>query len=420
MGLIREKRELTLTKGVQDYNLTDIPSGIIPSSVLIESTKKSFDVLEQNYEYDLINSDKTLAKSLDKEIWVISAEDKPISGHLLSFSATNIMLLDENNQLTILNRNDKQRILLKDFGKDNKKFITKPTLVWKLNAVKKGKHQTHISYLSEGLKWRADYVALLNSDTEIKLASWVTVTNNSGKAYKNAKLKLMAGEMNIVPQNNPRYGVKAALPVGIMMDGNSGFNEKSFFEYHLYSLQRKTDIGNNQIKQIQLFPETVTNIKQKYRIHSNQPDKVEVLVVLDNSKNNNLGIALPAGIVRLYKKDGDELEFIGEDRIKHTPKDEKVEIKIGKVFDITSKRVILSTERPSKRSMFQKIQYKIKNHKNNAVDIEVFEIIDSYQQVKLNNSSVKLTKKTANYLKFTIHIKANSEKELHIDYTTNW
>ncbi len=421
MGLIREQRELALQKGIQNYNLTDIPSDIIPSSVLIESENHSFDVLEQNYEYDLINSDKTLAKSLDKEIWVISPNDKAVSGRLLSFSDYNIMLLDENNQLTILNRNDKQKILLKDFAKDGKHFITKPTLVWKLKAKKSGKQKAHISYLSRGLNWRTDYVALLNDDvSKIKLASWVTVTNKSGRVYKNAQLKLMAGEMNLVQENNYGYRTKAAPRAEMMLEDMSGFNEKSFFEYHLYSLGRKTDIGNNQIKQIQLFPETTAKIIKKYRIRSYNSDKTSVVVILDNSKKNNLGIALPAGIIRLYKKDGNDLEFIGENKIKHTPKDEKIEIEIGKAFDIASERSVLSSERPTKRSLSQKILYKIRNHKKDAVDIEIFEQLNSYQQVKLLNSNIKLSEKTAKYLKFIVHVKADEEKELRFQYITNW
>ena len=421
IGLIRENRALSLQKGIQSYNLTDIPSDIIPSSVLIESANHSFEVLEQNYEYDLINSDKTLAKSLDKEIWVISPNDKPVSGRLLSFSDYNIMLLDETNQLTILNRNDKQKILLKDFAKDGKSFITKPTLVWKLKAEKSGNQQAHISYLSNGLNWRADYVALLNDDvSKIKLASWVTVTNNSGRAYKNAKLKLMAGEMNIVPQNDYRYRTKSAPRAVMAMTEETGFSEKSFFEYHLYSLGRKTDIGNQQIKQIQLFPETSAKIEKKYRINSYQSDKTSVVVILDNSKKNNLGIALPAGIIRLYKKDGDDLEFIGENRIKHTPKDEKIDIEIGKAFDIASERNVLSSKRPTKRSLSQEVSYKIRNHKKEAVDVEVFEQINQYQEVKLLNSNIKISEKTAKYLKFIVHVKADEEKELHFQYITNW
>ena len=421
MGLIREKRELNLQKGVQNYNLTDIPSDIIPSSVLIESAEHAFEVLEQNYEYDLINSDKTLAKSLDKEIWVISPNDKPVSGRLLSFSDYNIMLLGQDNQLTILNRNDKQKILLKDFAKDGKNFITKPTLVWKLKAKKGGRQQAHISYLSRGLNWRADYVALLNDKaSEIKLAAWVTVTNNSGRTYKNAKLKLMAGEMNIVSNNENRYRTKSALRMPMAVEDESGFSEKSFFEYHLYSLVRQTDIGNNQIKQIQLFPETSAKIVKKYRINSYQSDKTAIVVILNNSKENNLGMALPAGIIRLYKKDGADLEFIGENRIKHTPKDEKIDIEIGKAFDIASERNVLSSERPTKRSLSQEISYKLRNHKKEAVDIEVFEQINPYQQVKLLSSNIKLSEKTAKYLKFIVHVKADEEKELRFKYITNW
>ena len=257
------------------------------------------------------------------------------------------------------------------------------------------------------------------NDTQLKLASWVTVTNNSGRAYKKAKLKLMAGDMNIVRQQ-PRYRKKSAPLLTMAMADDNSFSEKSFFEYHLYSLQRKTDIGNNQIKQIQLFPETSAKIVKKYQIHSYQSDKTSVVVILDNSKKNNLGIPLPAGIIRLYKSDGDDLEFIGENTIKHTPKDEKIEIEIGKAFDIASERNVTSSKRPTKRSLSQEITYKIRNHKKLAIDVEVIEQINSYQQVKLLKSNIKLAEKSAEKLKFIVHIKADEEKELHFEYLTNW
>jgi hypothetical protein len=230
----------------------------------------------------------------------------------------------------------------------------------------------------------------------------------------------MAGEMNIVPQDDYRHRTKSAPRAVMAMTEETGFSEKSFFEYHLYSLGRKTDIGNQQIKQIQLFPETSANIEKKYRINSYQSDKTSVVVILDNSKKNNLGIALPAGIIRLYKKDGDDLEFIGENRIKHTPKDEKIDIEIGKAFDIASERNVLSSKRPTKRSLSQEVRYKIRNHKKEAVDVEVFEQINQYQEVKLLNSNVKISEKTAKYLKFIVHVKADEEKELHFQYITNW
>ncbi len=421
IGLIREKRIFSLNKGIQNYDLTDIPSDIIPSSVLIESKNHSFDVLEQNYEYDLINMDKTLAKSLDQEIWIVSPDEKPLNGKLLSFSGSNIMLLDTNNELTIISRNDRQRILLKDFAKQETSFITKPTLVWKLQSTKTAKHQAHISYLSKGLKWHADYVGMLNeNDTQLKLASWVTINNTSGKTYKDVKLKLMAGDLNILRQDSYRYKRKSVSRPVMAMADESGFSEKSFFEYHLYSLQRKTDIENNQIKQIQLFPETSAKVIKKYQIHSYKSDKTAVVVILNNSKKNNLGIPLPAGTIRLYKSDGDDLEFIGENRIKHTPKDEKIEIEIGKAFDIASERSVTSSKRPTKRSLLQEITYKIRNHKKSAVDVEVIEQINPYQQVELLNSNIKLTEKTAKNLKFIIHIEADKEKELRFEYLTNW
>jgi hypothetical protein len=418
LGLVKEQRNLDLKKGVHTINLEDIPSGIQPSSVLIESKDQAFTVLEQNYEYDLINVDKVLNKSLNQQIWLVHPEQGKISGELLSASSANLILIDDEDNLQIIPRNKEQKIYLKDYSQKKSSFITKPTLVWKVNAKKTGKHRAQISYLSKGLNWQADYVGLLNDkDTEMTLACWVTVRNTSGKSFKNTRLKLMAGDLNILKEKRLH---RAPKTMAMADAAPPAFKEKAFFEYHLYSLQRLTDLGNNQVKQIQLFPETQSKIKKIYRINSKYGNKIAVIVSIKNSKECNLGFALPAGTIRLYKEDGKDLEFIGENRIKHTAKDEELEIKVGEAFDIVAERNILSTQRPSKRSKKQTVEYKIRNHKDENIEVEIIEGISSYRETKLISSNYKLIEKRADYFKFKIPVKANDESILTLEYTTNW
>ncbi len=416
LGLVHETRQINLKKGLNDYLLTDIPQQIDATSVLIESLKKSFSVLEQNYEYDLINVDKVLAKSIDQQIWVVDPALGKISGTLLASNASYLMLLDGQQQLQIIPRNDKQKVLLKNYARHKHQFITRPTLVWKVQAEKSGTHAVGLTYLTGGLDWYADYVGKLNADdSKLQLACWVTINNTSGKVYKNARLKLMAGDLNLVKKTRRRT-VSFEDYLIAPTTRKQQFEEKAFFEYHLYTLQRKTTLLNNQVKQIQLFPETDVRVQKKFVVSSYQPDKVAVKIAFKNSKQNNLGIPFPAGMVRLYKEDQQDLEFIGEDQIKHTPKDEEILLNVGNAFDIVSERNVLKREKPSKQTEKLTVEYKIRNHKRQDVVVEVIEYLPSYREVELLSSSLKPIETRAKYFKFQLKVKANDESRLEMKY----
>jgi len=418
LGLVRELRTLQMNKGTSVVHLEDIPAKIEPKSVLIESIKKSFTVLEQNYEYDLIDVGKVLNKSIGQEVSIVHPELGTIIGQLLSASGSNLMVLDKDDNLQIIPRSDQLKIYFKDYSQNKDNFILRPTLVWKVKSSSSGKQKAHISYLSRGLRWQADYVARLNEDdTRMALACWVSVNNTSGRNYKDTRLKLMAGELNILAKRG--FQPDRVMPM-MAKSPEKSFEEKAFFEYHLYTLQRPTDLKNNQVKQIQLFPETESKITKIYRVVSTNPDEVNVLVRFRNSKENNLGIPLPAGTIRLYKTDGDELEFIGENRVKHTAKNEELEIPVGNAFDLVSERQVVKTERPDKRSRKQKIRFTLRNHKDENVEIEVIERVSTHQQTKLLSSNFKAITDKAGELRFKIPLKAEKEVKLEFEYITTW
>jgi hypothetical protein len=418
LGLIREKRIIELKKGIQEISLIEIPSEIDATSVLVENVDKKFKVLEQNYEFDLINVEKLLEKSIGRKIKVIHPQSGTVEGALLASSRENIILKDRDEMIQILPRNNDQNIQLVEYESKGSGLISRPTLVWKVQAEKSGKHSLNMSYLTKGMIWRADYVGLLNEmDTKLSIAGWVTVTNKSGRKYDNASLKLMAGDINVVKPRRPKVEVREMFA---QSDAVGGFEEKPFFEYHLYTLDRKTDLQNNQIKQIQLFPEVESKINKKYQVQSNNPKKVRIVVSLDNSESNNLGIPLPEGRIRIYKSDDKDIEFVGENLIEHTAKNEKLDIELGSAFDIVSERNILSTDRKLKRARRQKVEYVIRNHKDSEVAVEIIERISPYYEVDLHESTIPLLKKTANMLKFLLLIPADQEKTLTIDYSTRW
>lgn len=416
LALIKESRVFDLEKGLQKINIRDIPEQIDPTSVLIESRNTALRVLEQNYEYDLLDVNKILARLIDQEIMVTHTEQDTREGKLLSYSSSHLFLLDGEDNLQIIPRNHEQIIQIKNYSGRGFYFIAQPTLLCQLQADKDGRHQAQISYLSRGLNWQAYYVGRLNAtDTDITLAGWVSIDNRSGKSFSSARLKLMAGDLNVVQKAAP------TLRRDVMMTmAESGFEEQTFFEYHLYTLQRPVDLNNNQVKQIQLFPETTTKINKTYRVDSRNATEVKVVVSLKNTKEQNLGFALPGGIIRLYKSDGADLEYIGENQVKHTAENETIDIEVGKAFDIVAERRIVETQRPGKRSQKQTIEYVLRNHKPEALDIEIMERVSAYQQSKILSSSHKPIETRADYFKFKIPVKANDEAVLNFVYEISW
>jgi hypothetical protein len=416
LGLVKEERVIELNKGRQKTNLEDIPAQINPASVLIES---GFDVLEQNFEYDLISVDKILQKSLEKEIVIEHPEQGRVTGTLLSATGSNMILRTADGLMQIIPRNNKQKISLKGLTADSRPFIIRPTLVWDVKAPKKGSFNTKVSYLTGGLTWNADYVGLLNEDdSKIILSGWVTINNTSGKTFKNTKLKLMAGDLNLVQKGRHRPSI--AMEARTFSKAAPSFSEKAFYEYHLYDLNRKTDLQNNQIKQIQLFGETTGAIKKTYKVSSYKPNEVAVIISFKNSKKNNLGMPLPKGIIRLYKKDGDEREFVGENRIEHTPKDEKIEIETGKAFDIVSERAVKKVERLSKRLERRVVAYKIRNHKEKKISVEIVENIRQHAEVEVHSANGKMIEQKAGMLKYKINIEPDAEYVFVLEYTIRW
>lgn len=417
LALVRETRQIDLSKGIHPFQFLDIPSEIDPSSVHIESLDQSFTVLEQNYEYDLVSVDKVLKRALEQQVQLVHPELGEHRGKLLSVSANYLMLLSDEGQMQIIPRSDELKVMLNDYQKAA--FRTKPTLLWQVEASKKGSRPARISYLSGGMDWHADYVGTLNAaETKLTLSSWVTVENKSGKVFKNARLKLLAGDLNIV--KNMKAKRQFAMLDAAVGAAEKQFTEKSFFEYHLYNLQRKTTLGNNQVKQIQLFPEAKAKISKKYLVESSKADRVYVSVSMKNSEQNNLGMALPGGKIRLFKADGADMEFIGEDKIKHTPEDEELKITVGQAFDIVSERMVLKTERPAKNKRRLTVQYKLRNHKKENITVRVEEQLSIHQQSKLNSSNVQPTEKRADRLVFNVPVRAKEERILKFEYEQSW
>jgi hypothetical protein len=340
LALVREVRTIQLPKGTSEVRFTDVAAAIDPTSVHFTSLTdpENVDLIEQNYEYDLLSPNKMLQKYIDQDITVHTEQDGPFQGRLLSASQKAIMLQMTGGTIKSIAIDP---IISIDYPALPGGLITRPTLVWLVNNQKAGEHKAEVSYLTANMSWHAEYVAVCKkNDSLLELNSWVSIDNQSGADYDNAKLKLIAGDVH---RAEPPPGRLMAKGFDMMAEQAAPqFEEKQFFEYHLYTLQRRATVKNNQIKQISLFPPAEIKADKIYCYNgAHHGDAVRVTLAFQNSKGSGPGIPLPKGKVRVYKQDDADKspEFVGEDLIAHTPQDEKVRIQLGNSFDIKGERI---------------------------------------------------------------------------------
>ncbi|MFH1197731.1 MAG: DUF4139 domain-containing protein [bacterium] len=409
LGVVREIRNMDIPSGNSIIKITDVAQLIDPTTVHI---KLNGTVLEQNYQYDLVSLDKILKKYIDKTIQLIGKNGEFVEGTLLSAYGNQIVLEKKAGGLQMLpNINDYQISV----GNLPDGLITKPTLVWMVDSKSKGKQDVEVTYQTGGMNWHAEYVAVLNSDdTKLDLNSWVSVENESGTTYKNAKLKLIAGDVNLVQQNVYRDRMPKGATLDYAAESAPQFEEKELFEYHIYNLQRPTNLANNETKQISLFEAAGVKAVKRYLYSSGSyygsNGKVAVIVEFENKNEYGLGIPMPAGKVRMFKSDGESLEFVGEDMIDHTPKNEKLKLKIGDAFDIVVEEVETDNKQISTRVREISYEVKIKNRKKEDV------VVDVERNLGLNwevlSSSIQYEKKNSQTIVFKVPVKADTETVL--------
>jgi len=421
LGLVRDQRTLDFEKGTFELKFTSIPSSIDPTSVhfkLLDNPDAAA-ILEQNYRYDLVSASKILEKFVDSEIEITAVagdQTKFYGGKLLAFDGDNITLLADDGGVKVIESGWVSDISFRELPDG---LITRPTLVWNLASDVSGKQRAEVSYLTKNMSWDAQYVAVVaEDDKSLDLSGWVSVDNRSGTTFKDAKLKLIAGDVNVVQPSPPTYARGRGMEVQMMAKADVGFEEKAFFEYHLYTLPRKTTLSNNEKKQIALF-EPATTPAEKVYVYEGQKYSKDVRINMEftNSKEAGLGMPLPAGKVRVMKRDSDGLlEFIGEDMIDHTPRDEDLRVYVGNAFDIVGERKVMDRRRITDRMTEQKVEIELRNHKDEDVTIKVVEKFGSYW--KIDESSIEYEKEDASTAIFKVPVKADSETTLSFTVRT--
>ena len=434
-GLVKDVRKVALDEGINSLRFSDVAAAIDPTTVSFTSltSPNAVVVREQNYQYDVMDPQTILSKSTGKTVTfrrvLDSGQVRETTGELLNSPVATVVDINGNasrRTMGLVLKTD-SGIVLNPGGETvidslPEGLVSKPSLLWKLESTKAGEHRTEISYQTRGLNWKCDYVAVSNDDdTAADLTSWVTIDNKSGATYKRAALKLLAGDVHKVQQPAPMR--RMAMMKSMAQEAAPQFKEQSFAEYHLYSLQGKTDVRDNETKQMSLFNAAQVPVKKlfiyepyshsffPYQGSSTGEKKVNVKLELANTEKNHLGIPLPKGKVRVYKRDSDgAMQFVGEDLIDHTPRDEKVRLYVGDAFDLVGEHKQTNYERVSTHLTRVSYEISLRNHKDSAVDITAVE--HAFGDWKVISESHKHKKKDSSTFEYTVNVPADGEVKI--------
>ena len=448
-AIIRQGRDVELSQQKSIVKFSDVAALIDPTTVQFKSLTdpKGTKVAEQDYQFDLVSQQKLLEKYIDRKITVEQqAGDKTITttGILLSTQG-GITIKSDDGQINAFSHYSAVRFPELPGG-----LITKPTLVWNVFTGKPGNHKTEVSYETKGITWWADYNLTFHEGKDagsgtVDFGSWVSIVNQTGASFKDAKLKLIAGDIERA-QSPAVYGMlakrKMEMEDSIAASASPQFTEKSFFEYHLYTLDTPVTLPDNSTKQLELIPAVAQVPVEKQFIYRGTESylwngglytdqtygtdvtnkKVEVFLNMKNAKENGLGVALPAGRVRVSQRDSDgSLEFIGENIIDHTPRNEEVKLKLGNAFDIVGERKQLRyTLDTARHTATEEIEVKIRNQKKQPVSVKLEEQLYRATGWDIDSSSQEYKRENAHEISFIVKVEPEKEQVVHYQVRYHW
>jgi hypothetical protein len=442
-GVVKSVRKLTIPKGRGELAFTDVAAWIDPTTVsFVDLDDAKTTVLEQNFQFDLVSPSKLMERFLNREVTLAVPLGEGVSnvtGTLLSANQGQVVLQTAQG-VKIVPMTGAQVVL----GELPGGLLTKPTLVWKLASESGGEHLVRTTYQTAGMTWRADYnIVLDDADRSGAITAWVTLMNLSGASYNDAELKLVAGTVNKI---QPRIGSGMArgmrMEAMAMADAAGGFEEKEFSDFHLYTLPRKTDVLQNSTQQIALFP-PVAGFKVKRELMFDfaggmmapgapildrdfgvaTKQNPAILVSFENKKDNSLGMPLPAGKIRVYKEDAADgtLEFVGEDLIAHTPRNETVKIRLGEAFDVVGERTRtdFTIDNAAKR-MTETFRIEVRNQKSSAQKVRVLERLYRWTNWKIENQNTPFEKLDSGTIAFDLDVPSEGKKTIEYKVTYTW
>ncbi len=411
LGVVKDRRKFAVAQGASELEFTDVASSIDPTSVHLRSLGKGgVEILSQDYRYDLVSTDKLLERYVDQPIDAAMKDGQERHGSLLAFDGASLVIADATGGLSLLNRAEVRQVGLKELPKG---LITRPTLVWRVHADEGGARDLEISYMTAGVNWHAEYVAVLEENgSSLDLQGWASVENHSGATYENAKLKLVAGTIHRAPVERP-MPYAAGLRMGTI--GAAQLAERGFAEYHLYELPDRATLANNEVKQLALMHASGVRSARKFSYDGAvDQTQVQVRVEFQNDAASGLGMPLPGGVVRVFQRDTDgSLELVGEDRIAHTPKNQTIRVVVGSAFDIAAERKQTDLRPMGKGVTEASYEITLTSHRKDAADVTVIEHAGG--QWEILKSSLTHVKKDSRTFEFTV--RCEPEKPITVAYT---
>jgi hypothetical protein len=409
LALVKDVRRMDISAGVHELRFDNVAARIDATSVHFKVLEgKPASVWEQNYRFDLASSSKILEKYLESEIDVVGEDADLFTGKLVSFDGSSIVLDQGRGMGPVITLN-RDKVSYIRFPSLPSGLISKPTLVWKLGADDRGERTVEVTYMTSNINWHAEYVGVVDADDKnIDVTAWVSIDNRSGATYEDAQLDLVAGEVNRA--RAPRMEQDITYTAGAAMGKTAApsFQEEALFEYHLYKLDTPATVADREIKQLTFFPSTDVAVNKVLEFDASRSKDVRVLLEFENSKESGLGIPLPAGKVRMYKEDSaGALQFIGEDMIDHTPKDEEVSLYMGNAFDVTAERLVMDTRKITSKIREEDYQVTLKNHKDEDVVIRLVDHPGGYWEV--TQTTHEFEKKEANRIEFEVPVGGDGE-----------
>ena len=414
LGLVKDRRTVTVPRNGGDVAFTHVAGQLDPTSVHLRPTGRgALDVVSQDYQNDLASTDRLLQRYLNRTVEARMKGSDVRRGTLLSFDPASLVIRGSGGTISVLSRAEAQEVALASAGNDD--LAAGPTLVWRVRSSTERSVPVEVSYLTGGLAWHAEYVAVQDEDgSMMDLQGWATVENSSGETYENAQVKLVAGALHRAPGTRPPMPYEVSMQRVDAM-GAAKLAERGFSEYHLYELPERATIANNEVKQLALMKARGIDTRRTYVYDvEKNADQVMTTLEFENRESAGIGIPLPAGVVRVYQRDRDgALEFTGEDRIGHTAKNETARIAVGGVFDVAAERKQTDYKQVSARESEYAVEITLRNHRAKPIDVTVVE--HAYGSWEIVQSSQPPQKKDATRFEFSV--RCAPERPTVVTYT---
>ncbi|MGI6367999.1 MAG: DUF4139 domain-containing protein [Anaerolineae bacterium] len=438
LGLVRQVRSADLSRGLNELRISEIPRRILPASVFITplDNRSETTLIEQRFDYDVVSAENLLGRYVDQTITVLTVPGESITGVLLAAADDLVIMTDWG--IEIVRAPQVQQISLPALAQPP---LTRPTLTWLLDAPRAGTHEYRLSYLTEGLAWQADYVAMLQEGEQaLDLQSWVSIRNDSGAPFADAKLKLVAGDLHVVDQAPMYAPAAAARPEAEAMAMDADIAQRGLMDYYLYDIGRPVSLSDAQSKQLEFMSAQDVAVEKQYILEitgaiwvrpgdavtegsywANDTGDVRTVLQIVNDQEHGLGMPLPSGTVRLYKEDVDGSPLlVGEDTIRHTPEGAELELNLGSAVDLAGERKQTRFRQLGERSLEETIQITLRNYSEEDRTIQVIEHLFRARDAEIKEASAEYTTEDANTIRFAVDVEAGGEATVTYTVLYRW